>query len=166
MLALDHPWSVLDDLFCRERLLRNKPAHDSIADLQHGRGLLHGDPAALLWWRTCREALGVANVLYAFLCPCVADAGAIAKSIQDRDDCAIFTDKSELTNQLRYFFRVDVIVMAGPILAYGQLRVNAANSVQLEMHRGRSARCVRHDFFKNGAEDALLQRGWRTWMIP
>ena len=115
MLALDHPWSKLDDLLCRQRLLRNQSPHNGIADLQHGRCLLHGDPAALLRWRTCWEAFGVANVLYAFLCPCVADAGAIAKSIQDRDYCAIFTDKSELTNQLRYFFRVDVIMMAGSI---------------------------------------------------
>jgi hypothetical protein len=118
MLSLDHPWSELDDLLCRERFLRDQPAHDSIADFQHGSSLLHGDPAALIRRRAGREAFGVANVLYAFFCPCVADAGAIAKSIQDRDDCAIFTDKSELTNQLRYFFRVDVIVMASSILAY------------------------------------------------
>jgi hypothetical protein len=32
MYPLDHPRSELDYLFCRERLLRDKPANDSIAD--------------------------------------------------------------------------------------------------------------------------------------
>ncbi len=64
MLPYDHPRSELDDLFRGECLLRNEPAHDGIADLQRSRCLLHGDPAALLRRRACREALGVANVLY------------------------------------------------------------------------------------------------------
>ena len=153
MLPFDHPWCELDDLFRGECLLRNKPAHDGIADLQRSRCLLHGQPAALLRRRACREALGMANVLYAFLCPCVADAGAIPQSVQDRDDGAVFTDQSELANQLRYFLRVDVIVMAGPVLAHCQLGVNATCPVQLEMHRGRIIRCIRHDFFKDRAEE-------------
>src|ERR1035438_8055861 len=102
------------------------------------------------------EAFGMANVLYAFLCPCVAVAGSIPQSVQDRDDCAVFTDQSKFANQLRYFFRVDVIVIAGPVLAHGEFGMGAASPVQLEMHRGRIIRGIRDDFFQNRPKYALL----------
>jgi len=88
------------------------------------------------------------------------------QSVQDRDDCAVFTDQSKFANQLRYFFRVDVVVIAGPVLAHGEFGMGAASPVQLEMHRGRIIRGIRDDFFKNRPKYALLQGGRRIRMIP
>src|SRR5271170_5044107 len=108
----------------------------------------------------------MANVLYAFFCPCVAVAGSIPQSVQDRDDCAVFTDQSKLANQLGYFFGVDVVVIASPVFAHGEFGMSAASPVQLEMYRGRVIRGIRDDFLKNRTKNALLQRGGRVRMIP
>lgn len=103
MLPLDHPRGELDDLFWRERLLADQPAHNGVAYFQRSCGLLHRQPSTLLRRRACREAPRMANMLHAFLCPCVADASSISQPVQDGDDGAVFADQSKLTNQLCYF---------------------------------------------------------------
>ena len=59
MGGFDRPWRKLDDLFCRERLLRDKPANYGIADIERKCSLLDGEPSALFRCRTCRKAFGV-----------------------------------------------------------------------------------------------------------
>jgi hypothetical protein len=90
----------------------------------------------MIRWRASRKAVGVANVLHALLRPGVVVAGAIAQPVQDRDDGAIFTDQSELTNQLRYFFGVDVVVITRLVLTNCQFGVRASDPVQFEMNCG------------------------------
>ena len=106
------------------------------------------------------------NGLQAFVCLCVADAGSISQSVQDRNDGAAFTDQSKLTDQLRDFLRVDVIVITGPVLAHDELCVNAAGPVQLEMYRGRIILRICYNFFKDRPKSAFLQSGRRVRVIP
>jgi hypothetical protein len=56
------------------------------------------------------------DMLHTLLRPGVAVAGAIAKSVQNRNNRSIFTDQSELANELRHFLRVDVVVIARAVL--------------------------------------------------
>src|SRR5271155_3737535 len=157
MSAFDHPRSELDDLLSRECLLHHKATDDGIADLECYGSLLHGDPAALFRWGTGWKALGVANVLQALLRPSVAVACAIAQPVQNRYDGAIFTDQSELANQLRYFFGVDVVVITGFVLTYCQFGVRTSRPMQLEMDRRRIVRRIGHNLLEHGTQDALLQ---------
>src|ERR1700677_856547 len=108
----------------------------------------------------------MAYMLHAFLCPCVAVARTISQSVQDRDDRTIFTDESEFAYQLCHFFRVDVIMMAGPVLAHYEYCVSAAGPVQLEMNGGWIISRISHHFFKNGPEYAFLQGDRRVRMVP
>jgi hypothetical protein len=166
MSTLDHPRSELDDLFRRKGLLHHKAANYRGADTERNSGLLHGDPESLVWGWARRKALGVANMLHALLRPGVIGAGAITQPVQDRDDGAIFTDLSELTNQRRYFFGVDVVVIARPVLTYRQFGLRAAGPVQLEMNCRRVVRGVGDDLLQDSAQDALLQRDRRAGIIP
>ena len=70
---------------------------------------------------------------------------------------AIVTDQSELTNQLRYFFRINVVVIAGLVLAHRQLRMRTASPVQLEVNGRRLIGGIGDYFLKDGSKDALLQ---------
>jgi hypothetical protein len=97
--AFDHPGGELHYLLCRETLLRNESADNHLTDTERGSGLLHGDPQPLIWWWTGRRTVPVADMLYMLLRPGIAVAGAIAESVQNRNNRRIFTHQSELANE-------------------------------------------------------------------
>src|SRR3984885_554751 len=161
-----YPWGELDDLFCRQRFLSNKPANYRLTNAQHGCSLPHGNPTALIGRRTCRKSFGMADMLHAFLCPCIPGSSSIPQSVENRNDRAVFTNEGEFADQRRHFFGVDVVVVTGLVFAHSEFRMSTASPVQLEMHRGRIIRCVRHYFFEYSSEYALLQGDRRVRMVP
>jgi hypothetical protein len=108
-----------------DHLLCNEPAHYHVAHAERFCCLMHSQPQPLIRRRTCREALRMANVLHTLLRPRVVIAGAIAQPIQDRNNRGVFTDQSELANQLRYFLGVDEVVIASLVLPHGEFRVGS-----------------------------------------
>jgi hypothetical protein len=165
-VPFNHPRSELHNLLRGKNPLCNKSADNHLTDPERSGGLSHGNPEALPRWRTCRKSLSVADVLHALLRPGIAGADAIAQPVQDRDDRTVFADQGEFTNQFSYLLGVDVVVVAGLVLAYCNLGVRASGPVELQMHRRRIIRRVGDHFLQDGAQDTLLQRGGRMRVIP
>ena len=97
------------------------------------------------------------NMLHALFRPGVSSAGTIAQPVQDSDDGNVFRDQSELADQLRYLFRVDVVMVARLVLSDDQFGVRTTHPVQLEPNRRRLGGRVGDYLLEDGSQKALLQ---------
>ena len=96
----------------------------------------------------------MSNVLHTLFRPGVGVTCSITQLVQDRHNGSIVTDQSEFTNQLRYFFGVDVVVIAGLVLARRQLRMRPASPMQLEVNGRRIVGGIGDNFLEDSSGSA------------